>query len=30
LKPYNYALLDNNKLLIINPGDKKIAQIITK
>jgi hypothetical protein len=30
LKSYNYALLDNNKLLIINPGDKKIAQIITK
>jgi hypothetical protein len=30
LRSYNYALLDNNKLLIINPGDKKIAQIITK
>lgn len=30
LLPYEYALLDNNKLLIINPSDRKIADIITQ
>lgn len=29
LKSYSYAMLDNNKLLIVNPNDKKIAQVIT-
>ena len=29
LRPYHYALLSNNKLLIVNPNDKKIAEIIT-
>ena len=29
LKSYDYALLDNNKLLIINPNDKKVAEIIS-
>ena len=30
LRPYHYALLSNNKLLIVNPSDKKIAEIITQ
>ncbi len=30
LRPYKYALLNNNKLLIVNPSDKKIAEIITQ
>jgi len=30
LRPYQYALLSNNKLLIVNPSDKKIAEIITQ
>ena len=30
LRPYQYALLDNNKLLIINPSDNKIAEVITQ
>jgi hypothetical protein len=30
LQPYQYALLSNNKLLIVNPSDKKIAEIITQ
>jgi hypothetical protein len=30
LRPYQYALLNNNKLLIVNPSDKKIAEIITQ
>jgi hypothetical protein len=29
LRPYNYALLDGNKLLIVNPNDKKVVEIIT-
>ncbi len=29
LRPYHYALLSSNKLLIVNPSDKKIAEIIT-
>jgi hypothetical protein len=29
LRPYHYALLDNNKLLIVNPNDKKVVEIIT-
>jgi hypothetical protein len=28
LRPYQYALLSSNKLLIVNPSDKKIATII--
>jgi hypothetical protein len=28
LRDYQYALLDNNKLLIVNPQDKKIAEVI--
>jgi hypothetical protein len=30
LRPYQYALLSSNKLLIVNPSDKKIAEIITQ
>jgi pentapeptide MXKDX repeat protein len=30
LRLYQYALLDNNKLLIVNPDDKKVAQVITR
>ena len=30
LRSYQYALLNNNKLLIVNPSDKKIAEIITQ
>ncbi len=30
LRPYQYALLSSNKLLIVNPSDKKIAKIITQ
>jgi hypothetical protein len=30
LRPYHYALLDGNKLLIVNPNDKKIALIVTR
>jgi hypothetical protein len=30
LREYQYALLDNNKLLIVNPQDKKIAEVITQ
>ena len=29
LRRYQYALLENNKLLIINPDDKKVADVIT-
>ena len=29
LKPYNFAMLQH-KLLIVNPGDKKIAEVITR
>lgn len=29
LRPYRYALL-NNKLLIVNPKDKKVVEIITR
>lgn len=30
LRPYQYALLDSNKLLIVNPHDKKVAEVITR
>jgi hypothetical protein len=30
LKPYSYALLDSNKLLIVNPSDRKVAEVITQ
>lgn len=30
LRPYQYAMLDSNKLLIVNPSDHKIADIITQ
>ena len=30
LRPYQYALLDSNKLLIVNPNDKKVAEVITR
>jgi hypothetical protein len=30
LRPFSYAMLDSNKLLIVNPNDKKIAQVITQ
>jgi hypothetical protein len=30
LKSYKYALLNNNRLLIVNPSDKKIAEVITQ
>jgi hypothetical protein len=29
LRPYNYALLEGNKLLIVNPNDKKVVEVIT-
>jgi hypothetical protein len=29
LRRYQYALLENNKLLIVNPRDNKVADIIT-
>jgi len=28
LRSYDYAMLDNGKLLIINPADRKVAEII--
>jgi hypothetical protein len=30
LRPYQYAMLDSNKLLIVNPSDRKIADVITQ
>ena len=30
LRQYSYALLDSNKLLIVNPSDKKIAEVISQ
>lgn len=30
LKTYQYALLENNKLLIVDPADKKIVDVITQ
>jgi hypothetical protein len=30
LRPYEYALLNSNKLLIVNPNDQKVAGIITQ
>jgi hypothetical protein len=30
LRPYQYALLDSNKLLIVNPSDKKVAEVISQ
>jgi hypothetical protein len=30
LRPYQYAMLSNKKLLIVNPSDKKIADVITQ
>ncbi len=30
LRPYSYALLDSNKLLIVNPTDRKVAEVITQ
>ena len=30
LRRYQYALLANNELLIVNPQDKKVADIITR
>lgn len=30
LRRYQYALLENNKLLIVNPHDKKVADVITR
>jgi hypothetical protein len=30
LRRYQYALLENNSLLIVNPNDKKIAGVITR
>jgi hypothetical protein len=30
LRPYSYAYLDSNKLLIVNPTDRKVAQVITQ
>jgi hypothetical protein len=29
LRPYNYALLEGNKLLIVNPNDMKVVEVIT-
>jgi len=29
LRRYQYALLDNDKLLIVNPHDNKVADVIT-
>jgi Protein of unknown function (DUF1236) len=30
LRGYQYALLQNNRLLIVNPHDKKVADVITR
>jgi hypothetical protein len=30
LRPFQYAMLDTNQLLIVNPSDHKIADIITQ
>jgi hypothetical protein len=30
LRPFQYALLDSKKLLIVNPTDHKVAEIITQ
>ena len=30
LRPFQYAMLDTNKLLIVNPSDHKIADILTQ
>ena len=30
LRRYQYAWLENNKLLIVNPHDKKVADVITR
>jgi hypothetical protein len=30
LRRYQYALLENGSLLIVNPDDKKIADVITR
>lgn len=30
LRPYQYALLDSNKLLIVNPSDKKVVKVISQ
>jgi hypothetical protein len=30
LRPFHYAMLGNNKILIVNPNDKKIAEIIVR
>jgi len=30
LRPYQYAMLSSHKLLIVNPSDKKIAEVITR
>jgi hypothetical protein len=30
LRRYQYALLENNRLLIVNPHDKKVADVITR
>jgi hypothetical protein len=30
LRQYQYALLENDRLLIVNPHDKKVADVITR
>lgn len=30
IRPYEYAMLDNKQLLIVNPTDKKVVDIITQ
>jgi hypothetical protein len=30
LQPYQYVLLDSNKLLIVNPADHKVAEVISQ
>lgn len=30
LRPYQFALLRSNKLLIVNPTDNKVAEVITR
>ncbi len=30
LRPYQYAMLKGNKLLIVNPNDKTVAEVITR
>jgi hypothetical protein len=30
LRPYQYALLNSNKLLIVNPDDRKVVKVITQ